>query len=525
MNPRHPGFVGKGRALLHIVPFVFLLAGLVHLNSYGITWDEHYSHLRGERTFAYLCTCVSTRSLGDFASETDLGYARFHPTFFATLNHLTARLCSHVPGLEPAATYHVLPLLTASLGLLVFGLLMASLFDEMTAALSQAFMALYTPLLAHAHFNDKDVPGMVAALAAVLCLVRLLRDGRYRTAVATGCCIGLGAAINLNSLLVLPVLAAALLATGSAALPGRRLVVAALIVAGAATATLYACWPALWTEPTFFSRSVEHFEGHFWSGHVLYFGRLYHGTELPWHYTPMSLLMSTPAVTLALAIAGCGVMAFRWKARPPGHAIVLMLFAIPLLSRMIPGVMRYSGMRHVFLAVPGLAGLAGLGFAALLRGLPPLRTSIPARAVAVALVAASLATEAARAHPYESSYYNEIVRAVLPRDIDHYFEMDPYKLTYKDGLAWINAHAWPGDRICLPIVQFVEPRFSGDYPLRPDLVAGCEKADYAMFTSRAPYRYPWVIDHAFLHHYKAHPVFTIRLFNSDMFYVYETRDR
>jgi hypothetical protein len=105
-----------------------------------------------------------------------------------------------------------------------------------------------------------------------------------------------------------------------------------------------------------------------------------------------------------------------------------------------PGALQYDGMRHVFVVVPVLAVLAGLGFGWVLDLARGLRHGVWWRGVLITGVPLWLLWQNAQAHPYQGSYLNEVVRAVLPaRELADHFDFHSWGTPLHHGVRWLNA--------------------------------------------------------------------------------------
>lgn len=275
----------------------------------------------------------------------------------------------------------------------------------------------------------------------------------------------------------------------------------------AALAAIYVLWPTAWADPLLVPRSVVVFlTAKFFSGTMLYFGTRYGGAELPWHYTPVSLVMVTPVATpLALGV-GIVVLAHRLRSEVTVAPVLLLAWLVlPLAVSLMPGLVRYDGMRQFFFVVPALAIIAGIGLDAALRRAA--RRGVPEGAV-LAGIAAWLAVEVATVHPFEGSYVNEAVRVAIPRDLERSLILEGWGATYLQGVAWLGKNAELGAQVCVPIASSL-PAWSSP---RPDLRFGCgPEARYLMFVTgydkRADYD-------------DREPVFRIRRYDSDLLRIY-----
>ena len=483
-----------------------LVVQLGLLGEYGVTWDEPLHQLWGRAVTTYFAT-------GDRGPLADLpGYGTYYGPLYYWASSVVAGFAHQTLGLPLAASLHVLTVVTASVGVTLTYLLAAELAGARVAAFATGFLVLFPPFVAHSHYNPKDIPLLTVVVATMLCAHRALRSGRVRDAAIAGAVFGAALTVKLTALFAGGAVA---LAYGVQLWRGRREAhgpaggearrVGAFVAA--AVAAIYVLWPTAWEDPLLVPRSVVVFlTAKFFSGTMLYFGTRYGGAELPWHYTPVSLAMVTPVATLLALGVGIVVLARRLRSEVTITPVLLLAWLIvPLAVSLMPGLVRYDGMRQFFFDVPALAIIAGIGLDAALR--LAARRGVPEGAVLTAIVV-WLAVEVATVHPFEGSYVNEAVRIAIPRDLERSLILEGWGATYLQGVAWLGENAEHGAQVCVPIASSL-PAWSSP---RPDLRFGCgPDARYLMFVTgydkRADYD-------------DREPVFRIRRYDSDLLRIY-----
>jgi hypothetical protein len=109
---------------------------------------------------------------------------------------------------------------------------------------------------------------------------------------------------------------------------------------------------------------------------------------------------------------------------------------------MLSGIVRYNGMRHIFLITPAVAILAALAVEQLLacwHGRAAYKLAAP---IAFCGAIVWSGWQILECHPYEGFYLNEVVRAVVPAPkFAAYFDFDGWGTPYAPTVEWVNAHA------------------------------------------------------------------------------------
>ena len=199
--------------------------------------------------------------------------------------------------------------------------------------------------------------------------------------------------------------------------------------------------PITWDNPV--GRIIEiirHFSDYsVWNDYNYYMGRYITREEIPWHYLPVWMAITIPAVTLICAAGGAVTETARLLKRRAGldweRLCVLLIPVVPVAYAVFLRPTMYNGWRHFYFLYPFLCILAmffveylekkwqGWGKKGRLWGL---------RGVLAAGFLSSILWIGVN-HPYDYVYFNEIARGwALPR-----FDRDYWGVSEKDALEWI----------------------------------------------------------------------------------------
>ncbi|OGG11440.1 hypothetical protein A2Z00_05670 [Candidatus Gottesmanbacteria bacterium RBG_13_45_10] len=197
----------------------------------------------------------------------------------------------------------------------------------------------------------------------------------------------------------------------------------------------WAGWPRMWTHPV--ARFIEYLMLEFgkYRVEVYYLGQTY--KELaPWHYPIVLTLATVPVVILALFFIGV-VSMFR-KAKP-FESLLLLSCIIPIAVIAAPGVSKYDGVRLFLPAFPFLCLIAGIGVSAILSFAKKRHITKPVTLFLTVTLALTILTGTVLTHPYQSSYFNELVGGV--DGAEHLgFETEYWGNAYIGVLPWMNQH-------------------------------------------------------------------------------------
>jgi hypothetical protein len=436
-----------------LVPIVFfstlILIGCILYKDYGIPWDESIQTQIGALNYRYLFR-------GDHAllSFSDRFYG---PIFEVPLLWASSRF---------SFPRHLAIFLIFVFGVILFYFLCKRIFHSPWWGLLGAVAIAVSPrIFADAFYNSKDIPFMVAALAAI-CMLVILSDSLTRNkplwmfalitvlnAVASAVFIS----TRVAGVMILPLASILLLLKTLESLSTWKRNLAILLVYLVLTIGLTILfWPILWQNPwkefvnAFFMMSKYPF-----NRPVLYEGKFYLPENLPWHYLPVWIGITTPVIVLAgilpCLIGWSGSIISLIKSKEKVQTlirssseisiwfVVIGWLVIPVAAVYLFHSVLYDGWRQMFFIYPVivLISLRGLIFLYQWMERIPLQINV-IKVIASSLLLLGLIEPAwfmVHYHPFENVYFN--VFAGDPSTLRQRFEMDYWGLSYKQGIDFI----------------------------------------------------------------------------------------
>jgi len=166
-----------------------------------------------------------------------------------------------------------------------------------------------------------------------------------------------------------------------------------------------------------------------WTTTVLYLGKYIEAKDLPWHYLPVWIFISTPLIYSLGFLAGVG---FLVKKR--NNLVYLLWFFVPLLGVIIFKSVVYDSWRQLFFIYPAflLISLAGL------RKVWDLNKSW-LKTLIIGTIVLNLSTTGyfmIRNHPYQNLYFN-LLTGRDGEKMEERFELDYWGLSYRQALEYI----------------------------------------------------------------------------------------
>ena len=421
------------------VCLLFAAVGVAVFDDYGMGADEVTQRSIGHAT-------VRAWVGGGRGDALSIAYDRFYASAFEGFLALAERLLGLDDSRSVYLARHLLTHLFFLLGGFFCSLLAYRLFDSRLLALFALVLFLLHPrLYGHSFVNSKDIPFLVMFMLSLHLVHRAFRRDTIGAFLLCGAAVGL-----LTNLRIMGVmLFAAVLAMracdffqASEPRERKRLRTTGVAFLTAGALTLYATSPWLWRNPFEFVMGLAILSRHPTRTVSLFQGEPISWPEIPPHYIPVWIAITTPPVTLLLSLAGAAsVLRSLWDR--PRHALrntdlrfALLLVACvasTVLAVVVLGSNIYDGWRHVYFLYAPLCLLAvfGLRWLASVGGRPMLRKGVYVAAAAGVAVAA---VETTSIHPYQALYFNFLVDRRTPERLRSRYDMDYLGIAFREGL-------------------------------------------------------------------------------------------
>ena len=470
----------------------YLILGLLVVKDYGVNWDDYFSRLNGLTNWNYIFkhdNSLFTSSEKYHGPFIEIGLVGVEKVF--RLRDSRAILLGH----------HVCDFLLFFLASLAFFFSARILFETQLWALTATVMLIITPrIFAESFYNSKDLAFLSIIILWFFSLLKLLNKSSMALLILNSLLAAFAIDVRLLGLLLVPT-ALVLLLHQALTVPDLRnryllfcpffpLLVFAFVV-------LF--WPVLWTAP--FSRFGEAFsemKKYPWEGHMLYFGRNIYGPLLPWHYLPVSIVITTPLFFVLLWLAGLFYLfqnllrdyASFFREKFVWLAIAALSFGPVCIVIAMHSVV-YDFWRHVYFIYPFILLIATYGLKSLFETLKPNRRKVFAGVFAAYLL--SLLGTIIYLHPYENTYFNTLA-AVGLKPIEKKFEIDYWGLSYRQGLAYLLKHNPPsakikvfaGNRVANANLEILKPKERERF----EFVERMDSASYYITNHRQDFNQP-----------------------------------
>lgn len=372
--------ITKAQAPL-ICLIVFGILGVLNISKVGISWDEP-----AQRLSAGLSVINSAQKISP--SLVPEGYKAFvdeasNLSTNATVDHGVAfdapvLILESLLGLESTRNiylfHHLMNWISFLIGLVSMYLICLLIFKRREIAFIGASMLAFSPrILAESFYNSKDLPFLSFFLLSTLFCLKLLSDPtKFRNALFAGIVGGYATDIRILGLVQIPIFIIVLFAFIYQNRENlSKKIQSSLIYLGSFALSVYVFYPYLWSNPVgnlieVFSK-MSNFQ---WPGYVLYFGDRILATQVPWHYIPVWILITTPLFYILLFLFGLASNLIELKDSRKHqfsnkslqmYYFYMCLF-VPVLTVILFNSTLYDGWRHLYFVYPFLLIIALEGY-------------------------------------------------------------------------------------------------------------------------------------------------------------------
>ncbi len=432
------------KIVVFIFFIIFLSIGLTVFDDYGLSWDERSYRQNGIVSYDYIFK--SDDSLLDYSEK------MFGPVF-----ELLLIFGENTLNLEDSRDIflmrHLFTFLVFYLGVFFFYLLCKYYFDSWKIGLLGSLFLIVSPrIFAHSFYNSRDLFALSMFIISMYILVKYIDKKTWLWAFW----LALISAILINIRMVgvlIPfltfifVIVDLILKYKSKRI--KTTIFSLVLYASLLVFFIILFWPWLWTNP--FNNFIQAFKEMTFNikGEVvnLYLGSYINSRDLPWHYIPVWLVITTPILYTFSFVVGLFISIkyiFKnfinyFKSRKRYDLIILIWFFLPLSAVIVLKSSVYDAWRLMFFIYPALLIISLKGLASLfdiikikLKG----RVYKTLNAILIIFIVFSLVSTTrfmVKNHPFQNVYFNSLAG----RDIKNNFELDYWGLSYRQALEYI----------------------------------------------------------------------------------------
>lgn len=500
-----------------IVVLLFLLTHLLTMDAYGFTWDFHFHFFGGGKLLGIEPMALEPRNLPFVEPDPRRAWTLPYGPLMSIPPVASYLLFHKALALLPADTSYHLPIVLWGIsGIAILYLFIKEAINRRAALFAALFLGLTPRYFGDLHNNMKDIPSAVAFALNIWLLWRLVRHRRPIDLILA--VIGFAVAFNvkINSIFIPIIFVTWLLLLWLRQKRVGFTMNYSLFTIYFLTAPIMAflLWWVFWPDPI---GQLRHAFFTFGIGtnniEVLLNGTWYcSGSTVPWYYPWWYLAITTPLPILIFFLIG-----LMKQMRPIGILLILWL-VLPLTRYFLPTVGVIDGIRHFEEVLFPIAIFAALGADWII-----VKSSAAAFRLTTisifAIVICHLIWNIVSYHPYQITYFNELVGGV--RGALGKYDLDYWGTSQKAAVEWVNATAPQHAKVYIVMAAAV----AGQY-LRPDLITnlnkyGYDDSDFVIFLNRQSFFYRFFYAYEYLLSHR--PAHTISVRGAALTWIYDNR--
>lgn len=421
--------------LNHKVVFIFFLVyfllGMTIFKHYGTYWDEARDIVTGMVSLNFIVHNDNT-----LFTYKD----RYYGTAFQQILTIPIFLFKITDPFVIYQLRHLLVFLYFFISTIFFYLLCLNQFkNKWLSLLGVTFLIISPRIFADSFYNSKDIALLSAFIIGFYTLYCFIKKPNMFRAIIHSITCAFATDIRLVGLLI-PFLTIIFMATEHQ-IRTKLLPLMIFIVFFCLFIILF--WPFLWKNPIGnlieainFTRRFQYYDGL-----VLYFSKYIKSQDLPWHYIPVWISITTPLSYLILFLIGLLkiILNLLHNIKTTYVKNRILIFAvcwlfIPYLIILRSENELYDGWRHLYFIYPAIIILALFGFDTLIKFkyLKILKSFI---ALALFFNLLWVVRFMIINHPYQNLYFNELTLGMA--NARKNFDFDYWGLIFKKGLLYI----------------------------------------------------------------------------------------
>jgi len=418
---------------------VLILLGLFIFRDYGMSWDEQYQRdSNGKLVHNY----VFHNEVEPYLSSAE----KYHGPAIEWPLYSFERVFGFSESRDVYLFRHLICYLFFIFSGFIFYKLINEIYADWKLAAFGAVLYVFSPrMFADAFYNSKDIGALAGYTMSMYSAILFFKKPTMKRGIFHGFLSGFLIAIRITGV-IMPVVTMIILLLRYLQDSNRYKADTLLkgITAYFAVTCLFiiAFWPILWHSP------VEHFTQAWiemskfnWRSHVTYLGEFVNTWELPWHYLPVWIGLTTPnivLVLLVLSVITVTVNLFRIKKidfdKFSFTLFAMILFIAPILAVVFLHSIIYDGWRHLYFINGAMIVAAIYPIYVFQKYLSDKwnKLIIPSLMICYMPVLWMMI----KIHPFQNLYFNKLYYKTIG-EANFQMEMDYWGLTYSKGLRYV----------------------------------------------------------------------------------------
>ena len=491
-------------------PLIFFILltvfGLRCIPDFGVSFDEHVNRRNGGVSANYVITELNTKfDLNLFNEDQELAkfdtkLSEYKDRDYGVVIDLPIFIFERVFGINDSRDQyllrHYIIYLIFIIGSICLYKVILYRHESMILGLVAVLMLVLSPrVFADAFYNIKDLVFMSVFIVGVLTTIKFINKINFKNILLHSIITAIAIDIRIVAL-IFPIgttllLLVKLIRKEIHLYCTIKALISYLMLTLLLTVML---WPWLWEHPiNNFIEAFNNMSRFRWDGWILFKGIYYPAAEVPRHYLPYWILITTPLMILFLNAFGVYSIIKKiisnkfkiWVTKDElNDLICLTLFVSPLILVIIKKPIIYDGWRQFYFIYPIFIMIAIKGLDSILKF--KMLNKAAKLIIYIALFVQAIVNVAwmYQSYPYWNVYFNYLVG----RNWGEQFERDYWGLSSKKGLDFILANDsrskiyvyGHGHSTIKETIEILDKKDRH----RIAIVDNTDKADYLMFNYR-----------------------------------------
>lgn len=450
-------FTRKKQYICVLVFFlVYLIIGISVYKDYGISWDEPTHRQIAMVTAKYVASILmpgfehpELASLPPLAESSTRQYG-----VIFDLPMYVAEILLGYNGSMPEIYYmrHLCTFLLFYISVFFFFLIVLNRFESWQLGLTGCLFLILSPRIFADSFYGKDIVFLSLFIISIYFFIRYLQRKTYTNAILFALATALTVDQRITGIFI-PFLAVFMTVVDIIKtdkplnnLPEKLSPLLTYVISFFLFMIIF--WPNLWSNPMGnLSNSFTVMNRFPITYYVFYLGTFIKSTEVPWHYIPVWVLITTPVIYSLFFFLGSflitkgilknGIIFYSNKNEQQDF-VFLLIFAAPLIAVITLNSALYDGWRHMYFIYAPFLLIAMTGFAWMLDHMKEARSGRDRRAsifIAAVIVFCLISTsyQMIKYHPFQNVYFNFLTG----HSAGQYFELDYWGLSFRQALEYI----------------------------------------------------------------------------------------
>ena len=436
--------------------FLFILAlGMTTFTDYGMSADELISRTNGGMSLNYVAEKFNITWLKNdpLLSTFDIPLNEYYDRDYGVAFDLPAffieRLFSLNDSRQQFLLRHLLTFFVFWLGLIAMYHAAKLRFSHWGYALLASTLLLTSPrLYGEAFYNNKDIVFMACCAASLYTLTRMRLALSWQSALLHALMIAFTTNIRIAGVIFFGLTVFMLVMLCSLRLITVRNCLTLTAVFGVTCALgTYGMWPWLWENPfTNFLVALKNMSQFRWPYFNLYFGEYVLAKNLPWHYAPVWIALTTPILISICFVIGITKLFMKVASQPWQSFkrfdyfqdfLFLAAAGSPIFAAIILNSTLYDGWRQLYFIYPAMV-LISVGGLQAINNKHLFGVSVAGlMAMLFSLQILFNVSWMVRNHPFQHLYFNGLITLFSSQNS---FERDYWGVTDVKGLEFILAN-------------------------------------------------------------------------------------